>query len=467
MEFFYGENLRLDWGLGNPNKTATLIACLLVCVHVIRYVIPGKKWGLAVFFVVFLGLGICLIHTYSRGGLVAAAIGQLAFWIARYRGKLRFPPKAEVFVGVVLFGVLVIYSALPQVNAASRYTQGIGPQSEEDLSVTNRLRIWKDAPRMMVDAPRGWGLGNAGVSWMQWYQPQETRYRYRTLVNSHLTWLVELGWIGRFFYVFGWGMAFAIIFARRFDEKQHRPTRRSAGVVTGVWAAFAAGALFSSVAESLILWVLPVLGVVWMLVQYRLHPLKQKKWSVLKGESLLMSGIAAGILCVFVMVGLSGEREISIRKSNGVVQIGAGEVANFLIRPDEQVLGRHYGMDIRRNLNDSWMVGDQIPKSGIPDGIKRLVFSGANEMSSKNSGFEGEIVFLNPLNMVKENSGQSRRGRVILGTLRKDPVAKALRFACRNEDFGWDLENSSGKKLYLSNWIKFFPQSQKVSKPGN
>jgi len=71
---------RMDWGLGNPNKTAALTATLMVGVWALAYV---RKWGFWPALVFFTSLGICLIHTFSRGGLIAAAAGLVVLvWLA-------------------------------------------------------------------------------------------------------------------------------------------------------------------------------------------------------------------------------------------------------------------------------------------------------------------------------------------------------------------------------------------------
>jgi len=421
----------------------------MVLAHLIRYV-SNKKWSLYVFAVIFLGLGFCLIHTYSRGGILAAAVGQLAYWSARSRGKFTLPPKTELICGIALVIILSIYSALPQVNAASRYAQGVSP-TDEDRSITNRLRIWKDVPRMMVDAPRGWGLGKAGVSWMQWYQPTETRYQYRTLVNSHLTWLVEFGWVGRFAYLFGWGLIFAIAFGRSL-EKENKIDRRSAGIVTGLWASFAVSMFFSSVAETWMLWVLPAGGIVWMLFPIRSLKPKRIGWSGMKIDLIFMGTVSFCTLAIAALIGMIGKPEIPVYHDGENVILGEGPPKSLLLQPDDQILGQHYGILLRENLSSGWMIADQLDGNQLPKGIERLILSGDFPDLPENLDFKGEIVLFNSLRTL-EKSGQSPKRRVILGSFRKDPVAKSIRYACADEDFGWNLELMRGKKLYLGNWM--------------
>jgi hypothetical protein len=55
---------RMDWGLGNPNKTAALIALIMIAVWILGYI---RDWGFWVALALFTGFGVCLILTQSRG----------------------------------------------------------------------------------------------------------------------------------------------------------------------------------------------------------------------------------------------------------------------------------------------------------------------------------------------------------------------------------------------------------------
>lgn len=458
MEFFHGDHLRLDWGLGNPNKTAALIACLMVVAHLIRLA-SNKMWVLLVFGVVFASLGVCLIHTYSRGGVLAAVFGQLAFWVAFNEARIKKPARREFICGAILLAGLSIYALLPQVNAASRYTQGLLPGAE-DHSITNRLRIWKDVPRMMVDAPKGWGIGQAGNAWMQWYQPVTTRYQYRTLVNSHLTWLVEFGWFGRFAYLFAWGLLFAIVFDRSVGGDLAK-SRASAAIATGIWFSFAVSMFFSSIAESWVLWVLPLGSLLWMIFPARFFRTKRETWRGLRTELVLLVGGSFAILALAALLGIATRPDIPVFFDGKNVMLGKLPPSNLLLRPDEQILGQHYGIQLRENLSSSWMITDELSGKTVPEGIEHLVLSGDFPDCPKNFDFEGELIVLNSLRML-EKSGHIRSKRVILGSFRKDSVARSIRYACAEDGFGWNLKLMKGKKLYLGNWMKIInsPEDQ-------
>jgi len=218
-ELYFNGIWRMDWGLGNPNKTAALIAILMVAVWGLAYV---RKWGFWVAITLFMALGGCLVHTFSRGGLIAAGLG-LAVLLAYVPRP--WPKKRGLALGFSVLGLIVFSFCL---NAHERYGQGV---IEEDRSIINRAELWKSAPKMMVDAPTGWGLGNSGKAFMQWYQWVPRNEQYRTMVNSHLTWLVESGWPARFLYLFAWGGCLSALFA----DKQIPLACRAVGYLAGLW----------------------------------------------------------------------------------------------------------------------------------------------------------------------------------------------------------------------------------------
>ena len=87
-EFFYGESLRWNFGFDNPNKAAVIFACLIpLCwwawsaAWEIRRAwvrIPSLVFSACA----FLAAGVCLIMTFSRGGLVAGVVA-LGYLLAR------------------------------------------------------------------------------------------------------------------------------------------------------------------------------------------------------------------------------------------------------------------------------------------------------------------------------------------------------------------------------------------------
>lgn len=355
-EIFFQGFWRMDWGLGNPNKTAALIATLIVAVWSLAYV---RNWLFWVSLVLFSVLGICLVHTFSRGGMVAAFCGLIPLLVF----CLRRPLPMMRIVGVVA-AVWVIIGAAIYLQAHERYGQGV---VQEDRSISNRFALWKAAPTMMVDAPGGWGFGESGNAYTDWYQPLDRNESYRTLVNSHLTWLVEFGWIGRFLYFFGWLAVFLICL----------PTReaRWLAVPFGIWISLFTGACFSSVAESLWLWIVPAIAFVWVIV----WRIRHRTWPRTKLLLLPPSLAAAVLICLALLAPHS-----PIRKSGNVIVIGKG-VPRLWIVADEVVLGKSFPRPLRANLTKNPHVSCAIVESieDLPDNVaSALILSG--KLESKN-----------------------------------------------------------------------------------
>jgi hypothetical protein len=309
----------MDWGLGNPNKTAALIAILMVAMWAIAYL---HKWGFWVALAPFTALGVCLIHTVSRGGIVALGIGLTAVLCTIPR-----PWRIQKIVALVAcFWVIVGTSVY--LNTYSRYSQGI---VNEDPSISNRIELWKMAPRMMVDAPAGWGLGNSGQAYMQWYQPLDRHEAYRTLVNSHLTWLVELSWPLRFVYLSGWSLILILCWPYRKGSWQ--------AIIFGIWITFFVAASFSSVAESVWIWIVPVIGLVTVLADRFVH----NRWPGLLIWTLPASLPAAILAAMFLCC---GNNNITVKGSPDSVAIGTSTPKTWiLINP--RIMGSDYGRTLR------------------------------------------------------------------------------------------------------------------------
>ena len=452
MDFYFDGHLRWDWGFGNPNKTATLLACLLVLSQLIRLLIPNRRVGLGVFSVVFLALGVSLIHTYSRGGIVAAVCGLAAWYGVATRGRFSLPPLLEGITSIVLAVFLAVYASLPAVNATGRYTLGMLPGDAPDRSITNRIAVWKDAPRMMTDAPGGWGRGNSGEAWTQWYQKPSTRYRYRTLVNSHLTWLAEWSWPGRFLYIAGW---LAILSAGIAGKGRSPGESQVVAVATGVWVCFGAAATFSSVAESPALWIAPILCVLAMAYCLIRTP---QNWI----RMLILPQVVA-LLCVAALwsTGKIIPTETPIRRSSSATVVGSGPPEKFLLQPDKRILGGHYGFQIREHPNPGWVIAETWKDLESWPSVEQVVLSGVFPDPPSEAEFSGAIVVLNPLKNVKKTSGLSPSKKVMVGSLRKDEPARSLRSLAQSDQSAITIEFLSGRKLYLGNWVELVRRLEK------
>lgn len=331
---------RMDWGLGNPNKTAALIATLMIAVWGLALI---RRIGFWLALVPFTGLAICLVHTYSRGGMLAFILGAIPLVIFAPR------PWSKVRVGALVVSIWIAIGAVVYLQAHERYSRGL---VDRDESILNRLELWSAAPAMIAAAPEGWGHGTAGHSYMSWFQPEDRREGYRTMVNSHLTWLVEFGWPFRIFYVLAWAGVLLICLPSRGQPWLAIPF--------GVWIAFGVAALFSSVAESPWLWIVPTAAFAAAVV----GRIGRRAWPTRSASLAFGAGAGAALLMLAATLFLPTD----IRKIGEAVHVGAGK-PDWWVVADPAVLGNTYGKTFRkyRSANRDVSVAIVENPSALPD----------------------------------------------------------------------------------------------------
>jgi O-antigen ligase len=179
--FFRGEHLRwnLDWP--TPNYAGAFLVTLLCFAW-----IPGKSvlWRAALVTGEATGYFL-LANTYSRGATIAfgsAAVyfviaqGWAQWWVTWRIWMLRF----LLFTGCVI-GTGLSSRLIPKTLSA-------------DGAVTHRLELWRGGLEMVAAAPlRGWGAGESGRAYMNWFQDVDRNEGFTTMVNSYLHVGVEHG----------------------------------------------------------------------------------------------------------------------------------------------------------------------------------------------------------------------------------------------------------------------------------
>jgi hypothetical protein len=424
---------RMDWGFGNPNKTATLIALIMIAVWILGYV---RKWGFWAALTLFTGFGICLILTQSRGGLVGAIVGGLIVlaW------ALRPFPFWRFLAVIVACAVLAIFALV--INAESRYVKGL---SGKDQSVENRLLIWKQVLSMIHDAPNGWGLGKSGEAYMQWYQPVSRGEGYRTLVNSHLTWLTELNWLGRIGYVFSWAAVLVLLWPRR--------DCRWFSIPFATWIILGICASFSSVAEAPLLWVIPIMafGSV-LVVRYR-----RSLWP--EAHFWIEGAVVSSAIIAIIWLGgtLLATPSIIHCSHEGMVTLGATSPKIWIVAPNRNVLGEHFGHEVRRGYEANAIYGQT--GLGIVTLLKNaptnqiLVFSGQVPLSLE-ALHPTQVILINPKPVSTD---------VLQALLANPSITVVVGEFSRNKDY-WNKQSRehpnikvqlvAGSEEYIPNWMQ-------------
>jgi dienelactone hydrolase len=122
-----------------------------------------------------------LIMTYSRGGWLAFLAGMITYIIA-------MPTRRYYYYSIIAIFILLIFWMPAGLGRAASIVDS------EDLSISNRLMVWRGAAAMTCEH---WfsGVGGAafGVEYNAWYQPTGSKSRYATAVNNLLTLSSERG----------------------------------------------------------------------------------------------------------------------------------------------------------------------------------------------------------------------------------------------------------------------------------
>ena len=379
--------VRLSLWMDNPNKAAALLALLAVPV----VAVACRARGMLASCVAWCAtgtLGLLLGLTQSRGGLVALAVGAAIVVASDWR-RLRLPARlCSVAVAALLVFVVI------QSGFAARLLHST-PQADD--SVANRLLIWRAVPAMIADAPGGWGAGNSGEAFMNWYQPLDRGERYRTLVNSFFTWLVEHGWPCRA------AVVFAFLFVLWLCALRLR--LRGDPVPLAVWATFVIAAFFSSVAEEWILWVLPLAMLV-PSVPLAFRRESRRRVVVAAVSFVLIASAALGLVTVLGHFARPpGTVDVRRAFDGSRVIVGVGEPRAWAVL-DTSVVGIAYGRALREFAFRSdakgrvWGLAESV--DAVPDYAERIALCGraAAEGPSVLSRFSAlrEVRILSPVN---------------------------------------------------------------------
>ncbi|QIF02451.1 O-antigen ligase family protein [Roseimicrobium sp. ORNL1] len=329
-DYFFEGQLRLDWGFGNPNTTGALIAVLMIGAWLLAF---WGRWGFWLSLLINVGLGACLVQTYSRGALVALIVGLVPLICVARR-----PWRRSQLIGIVV-ALMLLGGYAWQQRATQRYAKGI---VTEDGSVSNRWLIYRMAPRMMWDAPEGWGWGRSGDAFRQWYQPTGRLEHYTHLISTHGTWLVEWGWPLRVSYVAAWALALTLCWPGK--------RNRWLAVGLGVTLSFAVSCTFTHVGREKWLWAGPAAALL-LAVGARLWT-RDFSWRRTIAATLGASAAVVALLVIWAQVVQPAHR-IHLRR--GVVEVGTAAPgatrAIGLLQPDHRVVGQFYGQRIRETLS--------------------------------------------------------------------------------------------------------------------
>lgn len=434
---------RLDLGFKNPNKGGCLCAELALIGLAMIILCGGRKWLFAGGVIVLVASFVLLLFTASRSGMLALVLGAFVLGAFRFRNLLS-PKRICTLMAVVAIAIGTMIAS----GVFERFTTKLVDTSSEMDSF--RLDVLRAAPRMMLDAPSGWGMGVSGRAFTTWYQRPDKFKAIRTLVSSHLTSLVEFGWVGRIAYVTLLAGLWYFLFSVA--------SRKGSPLPVSLWTAFFLAGVFNSVMESPTLWILPLGSLALLFCDGLGRP--TAKDGV---RSLIFGAVAAAmVLGGMSIYGASHKSVPEIHASRGHVVVNGTEADIWAVDDGVVLGGGLVGKELRlfygAFTNEApiglvWSVDD------VPETAKHLVLVGKKcvdfiERVKAEPAFVARfksILFLSPPFAASSLpiSLSSRDGvKVIQGELA----------VARTADVGIHqpfLEVIPGAELYIPGWMLF------------
>lgn len=345
----------------NPNRFAVLVAALSLAALSGILFFPALRLffgiGLAVF-------GTMMVLAASRGAEVGFAAGAafiVIMWLWRKTGLVN--TRANKYLPLALCGIVAVALAALFGMAKARGWF-------DDYGTVLRFEVWDGAMRMMADAPGGWGsMVASGDSFMCWYQAMEHQDWLFSLISAHLTHMVAFGWVGRFFWLFGWLGAIAVLARHAFKGGSPLPC--------ALWLSLFIAAIFNPVLSSYLLTAPTNLALVWW-------AWKAKPWKDLKGLAVPLATAAVATLAILFWINHAGHRarkpgELEIHRVGNAVYVN-GAAPKIWIVDDGKRLGwhmcakgiRHYLLS-RPNLPAVAYVTEL---KDLPPKMERVIISG-------------------------------------------------------------------------------------------
>ncbi len=340
---------RLQWPFINPNENGCLFATMALLSVALFFF--RSRWIRIAGGLVFVAASALLVSTASRGAMLALVAGLAPVFAFKCRTALR-SKALWALAAIVILSAVVWFGT----HNSKLLTRGLRGKSTWSNQV--RLEMWKAAPQMMVEAPGGWAFARAGLGYFSWYQDLGNLTMTGSLMNEHLTRLVDYGWKARVGYVFAWVFGLTLLFGAAWRTRNAVPF--------GMWLAFAVAGWFNPVFVNWKLWIVP-----WASVGLFLCA---RPWRVFSLRFLLFTALggvlaAAGLLAAIYAVGSrSPDRGFPIRVAKGRVCVNGDNPRTWIV-DDGKALG---GIMACRDIRGWYVYRPETQPVGYVRDVKRL-----------------------------------------------------------------------------------------------
>lgn len=423
---------RLDWfgfGAASANRTGAFIACLIAVVWTLYAC--RIKWVSVLAWASTLALFYFLVQTASRGALVSLVCSGIFFLILA-----GFKPSRNITAAVLLWCGCAALIFL-QSKLCHRMEEMVSLQSS---SANCRMDIYMSGLKMLTDAPCGFVRPESPIkAYMQWYQNPNDSERYLSMINSHLEFLCANAIPLRLVYAGFWVFVFALLFPR--------PRAILPAACFSVWFCFALCATFSNVANYWVLWTVPAVSFI-IGAFYNGNRLKN-----LHFYSLVL------FLSFFVCFALHAISYFLPKNAslffyrNGDVLVGRGIPKTVIFRPNEGVVGAHYGAELaiaQEKVGSAVLVSNNIPQNSVD---KLLICASLPGKTDKINA--KEVIYFNtmPPNDMSKHAGS--KIVVVVGSFANWRIRRAWEKVASCNKYDINFHVLDGVAEYIPNWSKF------------
>jgi hypothetical protein len=376
--------------------------------------------------------------------------------------------------GLVALSVLVIYSQQLGVNGRmAAITSG------EDGSSNVRVALYSSGMKMIAAAPLGWGHGEAGNAFGQWYQEIGDSRSYLSLVNSHLTWMADYGVLFQCVYITGW--CFMLLLCWPFDGHRRgewpppaaAPTlikpeamadRKGSHILVvsfAAWITLGICGFFSSVLTLPWLWIFPgVLLILCLLQRYR-----SQCWPTKRQWRFASFMVLAGFIGLQVAAHVFA-RDSRLSVSSNRIEIGERPETVAIFQPDRQIIGDKYGHTLREYVDEvgGFTVLRSVTAEEDLSQFDTIILTGDSSLPDLGN-FTGRIVWMNPpagIDEVALKALGEQSLTVIVGSLgdwRRSRVWQSL----VEEHPNWKLTELRGVADFIPAWPRYLAPLMNVN----
>ena len=393
---------RFDFGIDQPNAAGAFFAMVGILFYTLYF--AKRKVLFGTLDLLFLSIAsmssYALFYTQSRGALFSliASIG-LVLVLILYQKAYEVRQLCLKFVlAVFFFTLLLVTTDFKHRLSIEEITVG--------TSTTYRLDLWQSGLNMIFLKPYfGWGIGQSGETYMQWFQKLDHPHRVAGMINSYLHVATERGLI--LFSI----LLYPIVFLWAYFLLNYKDSGRNYYellhlICLAILSVFLMCNVFSSLWIFWKLWLLILL--ILIVCIYSIAKINTEvRLRLLKKTGVLAFVLVALFSSLLYGLGLLAHRafpNIKLQEDYLVFNNSdANDKERWFIATDTTVMGSDYGKQIRQLFKRLKFVEIWTPKStnikGFPaHTFDRIIFIGKSNESvpiTKTIRTK-EIIYINP-----------------------------------------------------------------------